>query len=70
MNSRRGSRTERRTSLAESYRQGSLNEALKSAGSALEAVRLDHAYKDSTFDNESELEEYYKPITAYEGFHR
>lgn len=68
MSSRRDSR---RASLVESYRHGSISATEKTAGGALEAVTLVLPKKEeATFETEAELEEYYKPIPSYEGYHR
>jgi hypothetical protein len=58
----------RRASIAASYQNGSLREARGSIGGALEAVVL--TKQGATFETESGLEEYYKPIPSYEGYHR
>jgi hypothetical protein len=66
---RRASLTSRRASLAASYRHGSISAARGSIGGALEAVVLTTP-QGATFETESELEDFYKPIPSYEGYHR
>jgi hypothetical protein len=66
---RRSSIAARRDSLVESYRRGSIGAATKTLGAGLDAVILPSTQR-ATFDTESELEEFYKPIESYEGYHR
>lgn len=59
--------SQRRNSLAASYRQGSIAEARKSIGGGLEAVVI----TGGTFgDIDEKLRDRYAPIETYEGYHR
>jgi len=67
---RRGSIAARRESIVQSYRHGSISSARKSIGGALEAAYVVPQKHGPAFDNDSSLEEFYKPIPSYEGYHR
>lgn len=65
---RRSSLADRRESLSNSYEHGSIGAARGNVGGALEAVVLTN--HGATFETDAELEEFYKPIPSYEGYHR